>query len=485
MSRLFWASLALGTGTALFLGCGDETSTPPDLLVDRDDEVLAFENPEECAECHQQHYDEWSISNHAYAVADPVFEAMLKLGQEQTEGKLGQFCVQCHTPVGLASGQTEVVQDEAGIWTQDLSKLDPIAKHGVSCDVCHSITDVVEPVNARAVLTPNGIRRATIEDPVETEAHASEYSPLHASSDLCGMCHSVVNPKGALVEETFPEWASSSFAAEGKQCQDCHMPEYQGKAAKDGPERTLHRHFFVGVDVSLRAPEEFPGYDEMREMTATLLQESAVLGASFDAQSRQLALSIQNLAGHALPSGATAERQMWVQMSIEDLSGGGVVFETGMLDANSDLQIGIEGKTENPGADPQLVYFGQLLISIPGFADLDDAGKAARRAQADTECRSMGAGGVAAESDLVPVDFPWKADWQCNYMIPVDQTATPTYDLSTLPSGSYRANIELKFRTFPPYFLRELEDLAGLDPEVKGRLPIVTMETTTVDFTVP
>lgn len=466
--------------------CSDDESTPEDILVPRDDVPLAFSDPEECAECHEQHVEEWQISNHAYAVSDPVFDAMLQLGQKQTEGKLGQFCVQCHTPPGLASGQTAVEQDEeTGEYRQDLAKLDPISRHGVSCDVCHSITDVLEPLNARAVLTPDGVRRATIQDPVETPAHDSAYSELHETSEMCSMCHAVVNPKGALVEETFGEWADSRFAEEGITCQDCHMPEYKGKAAPDGPERTLHRHLFVGVDVSLLPEDEFPGYWEMRDLTEALLQESAKLTASYDQPAKRLDLEIENLAGHALPSGATAERQMWIDLTVEHSSTGDVVFQSGMLDENDDLFTGLEGKSTQPGADPQLVYFGQLLVSIPGMADMDDAAKEARRAQADGECVSMGLGGVDAASDLVPVDFPWQADWQCNYLVPAGGSAERSYDLGDLASGNYQAVLRLKFRTFPPYFLRVLEKEAGLDPAVKGRVPTVTMQEVVVDFSVP
>jgi nitrate/TMAO reductase-like tetraheme cytochrome c subunit len=47
----------------------------------------------------------------------------------------------------------------------------------------------------------------------------------------CGGCHAVTNPKGARIEETFPEWAASSFAERDETCQDCHMPAYEGRAA--------------------------------------------------------------------------------------------------------------------------------------------------------------------------------------------------------------------------------------------------------------
>ncbi len=479
-------TLAIAALTALLIpACADEGEEMPELLAPRDEKPLAFANPDDCAECHSQHVEEWEISNHAYAMKDPVFLAMVEVGQEQTEGKLGQFCVQCHSPTGMATEQTTVYFDEdLNKFRQNLTDLDPIAQRGVSCTVCHSMTDVVEPVNARSVLTPDGVQRATIKDPIPNKAHESAYSELHATSDMCGSCHAVINPKGALIEETFGEWAVSSAAAEGKTCQSCHMPEYTGKATDDAPERTLHRHFFVGVDVSLLAPEEFPGYQEMRDMTAELLRSAVEFEARADEQDRRVNVLIRNLAGHAVPSGATAERQMWVEMLVRNADGE-VVFESGTLDENDDIRDAYPDHTTQPGTDPQLIYYGQQLIKIDGFAELpDDNAKKAVRQMVDEACQPMGVG-VDPLTGFQAVAFPWKADWQCNFMIPPDETSRAGYDLSELPSGEYTASLKLNFRTFPPYFLRKLEELGGLDPAVKTRLPTVLMAEQEVSFTLP
>lgn len=469
-------------------GCG-ENAEPPPLLEDRDDKPLAFANPDTCEECHEQHVAEWRISNHAYALKDPVFLAMVEVGQKQSEGKLGQFCIQCHSPVALATEQTPVFPDpETGIYRQPFDDVDAIGQQGVSCDVCHSITNVLEPFNARVVYTPDGVRRGTIRDPVTNKEHESAYSELHATADVCSPCHAVVNPKGALIEETFGEWEMSSAAAEGKTCQDCHMPEYTGRAAPDAPERTLHRHTFVGVDVSLLPEDEFPGFQEMRDLTAEMLRSSVEFSAQANIADRdnpRIELEIRNLAGHAVPSGATAERQMWVELMVRNADGD-VVFETGTLDDNGDLRDGVADHSLDPGSDPQLVYYGQQLIAIPGFTDLpDDAAKDTARVAVDDACRPMSQGAIDPASNALPVSFPWQADWQCNFMIPPDAVDRPFYELGALPAGSYSATVKLQFRTFPPYFLRKLEELAGLDPAVKDRVPIVLMAQDELTFDLP
>lgn len=455
----------------------------PELLIPREQALVAFADPQtECVGCHSQHVREWEMSNHAYAAVDPVFHAMVSVGQEATKGKLGQFCVQCHTPTGMALGETQVTMGDDGVARQDLTNLRAVARQGVSCDVCHTITQVMEPVNARMIMTPDGVRRATIADPVPTSAHASAYSELHASSDVCSGCHAVINPRGAFIEETFGEWADSSAAAAGKQCQDCHMPEYEGVAAKDGPVRTVHRHTFVGVDVSLLPEDEFPGYHEIRALAAQMLKSAVDMQVHFDPDDPAIVVDLQNLAGHALPSGATAERQMWIEIIVRD-DDGQQVYASGLLDANGDLFEGVDGHSLAPGSDPDLAYFGQQLVSVPKLATAETSEqRAAILAEVEAACRPQALGAVDPDGPAVPVPFPWQADWQCNSMIPPDGSATVRYPLAGLEEGFHSATVRLLFRTFPPYFLRELERLAGLDPAVKDRVPIVEMATAAVGF---
>ncbi len=428
-------------------------------VEERESVALTFEDPDTCERCHPKHVEQWSISNHAYGAIDPVFIAMSKMGQQATKGKLGQFCVQCHAPIGFVRNEVPVKETSDGIFEQDLSALSEIAQKGVSCDVCHSITDVLEPHNARMSMTPNGIKLGTLIDPVPTEAHASSFNELLGQSEVCAPCHNVINPKGALLEETFDEWSKSKFAIPGpdeKTCQDCHMPASMGQAATDGPLREIHDHTMVGVDVSLVEPDAFPGYYELREASAKLLRSAADLRAKFINGGKLLEIEIENLAGHALPSGATAERQMWLHVQVfspdEEL-----LFESGMLDANGDLMDGNPKHSLNPEGDPQLVKFAQ------DFLDVKD---------------------IPQENYYQHVvDMPWQAAGIKNHLIDVEETKILHYDLNelALPAGS-TAKVQLKFRSFPMYFLRLLEEKAELDPMVKTRVPIVVMQNVKVNL---
>ena len=222
----------------------------------------------------------------------------------------------------------------------------------------------------------------------------------------------------------------------------------------------MHRHFFVGVDVPLVASDVFPGYDEMRELTTALLQDSATLELRPLPEERKLVVRIQNLAGHALPSGATTDRELWVELRITDASGA-LVMESGTLDDNGDLRVDDPQRTTRPGSDPELVLYSQRLYFDPALEEPPVTGT------------------------REPVDFLWQPNAEVSVLIPTGAGDERSYDLSRLGPGTYRADARLLFRSFPPHLLRRLEREAGLDPEVAPRVPIVEMETGSVDIVFP
>ena len=118
--------------------------------------IEELQDPKSCKACHQQHYEEWSASMHAYASEDPVFLAMNKRGQRETNGELGSFCVQCHAPMALRTGATT-----------DGLNLETLPSHlqGVTCYFCHSVTGVEGTHNNPLTLADDGVMRGGITDP--------------------------------------------------------------------------------------------------------------------------------------------------------------------------------------------------------------------------------------------------------------------------------------------------------------------------------
>jgi len=287
----------------------------------------ALQDPENCKDCHQTHYEEWQGSMHAYAGEDPVFLAMNARGQRETDGALGDLCVQCHAPVALALGLTE-----------DGTNLDEVPEHlrGVTCVWCHLTEEVVEDHNAGLLMAEDGVMRGGISDFQETTAHASAWSPLHDrdspdSSALCGSCHDVVLPNGFHLERTYAEWQSSLFAVDDatrQSCGHCHTRATTGTAAIDGPLRRIHDHRMVGVDIALT---EFPGVEAQQaaiqeELDYTLLATLCVLPI---VAGSEVVLTLENVSGHRWPSGAAHDRRAWVEVTA--WSGEEVLLSTGSV----------------------------------------------------------------------------------------------------------------------------------------------------------
>src|SRR5262245_50640383 len=117
--------------------------------------------PETCQECHADHYREWSGSMHAYSADDPVFRAMNRRGQEETQGALGDFCVRCHAPMALHEAATT-----DGLNLDDV----PAELHGVTCYFCHDAVRVTDTHNAPIELADDTTLRGGIGDPVDRKS---------------------------------------------------------------------------------------------------------------------------------------------------------------------------------------------------------------------------------------------------------------------------------------------------------------------------
>jgi hypothetical protein len=308
------------------VACGD-----PKLTVDE------LQNPETCKECHPKHYDQWSGSMHAYAADDPVFIAMNKKGQRDTNGELGDFCINCHAPMavklGLASGATF-----------DSAALPPEAR-GVTCYFCHNVTAVEGEHNNPLVLGMDQTMRGGLKDPVESSAHYSKYDgKLMAGatndSTMCGACHDLVTPKGVHLERTFAEWKETVFAVVDPKaflpqtCSNCHMRSSDEPIA-DAPgvgsrENGYHEHMWPSVDQALtpfpQMAEQAAGIKDILDPSIQVvglkpLGSFAYGGICLDPPG-VLSVRIDSInVGHNFPSGAAQDRRAWLEVIAYNASG--------------------------------------------------------------------------------------------------------------------------------------------------------------------
>ena len=248
-----------------------------------------FPSAKKCAKCHPKHYKEWSVSPHAYAQLSPVFLTMSNKLQAATSGTMGDFCIRCHTPVGIALGEST-----SG------SNLDrhPTSREGVTCVVCHRINQAWGKGSGRQALVAGDINQ-TVYGPrgrdilEEVLANPDQYGVLKTGSEqsdrardvhgdaqrffqmsasgFCGACHDVFAPNGFRLEDAFSEFKNSPSATiDGHNCQDCHMGASPGKPEgyDCGPvavvgnvvtrDRRITNHMMAGPDYSIVHRGLFP-----------------------------------------------------------------------------------------------------------------------------------------------------------------------------------------------------------------------------------
>ena len=249
----------------------------------------------ECSSCHPVQFKQWSISQHSYAQMSPVFNAMQGSVGFLTNGTLGDFCIRCHTPVGMNLKEREF-----------MSNIDrhPTSREGITCVVCHRLSQAYGKITGRLAIVEGDITQpiygptgdnTALMDAIETKGLKTnkdeagqvvhrKVEPLFQlqTSGFCGTCHDVTEINGFRLEEAFSEWKTSPANDKGISCQDCHMGKEPGKimvprdhpdfikenyafgpAAVIGgryatPPRKLTNHMFVGPDYSVLPASIFP-----------------------------------------------------------------------------------------------------------------------------------------------------------------------------------------------------------------------------------
>ena len=101
-----------------------------------------------CAGCHPRHYREWSVSPHAYAQMSPVFNAMHGTILRRTNGTNGDFCIRCHTPVGMNLGEP--------LFMTNIDR-NPTSREGVTCIVCHRVNKDYGKISGRLAIVKGDI----------------------------------------------------------------------------------------------------------------------------------------------------------------------------------------------------------------------------------------------------------------------------------------------------------------------------------------
>lgn len=340
-------AIAVAVGLAACGGGGEGPARP----------VAELQDPQTCNECHPKHYTQWTASMHAYASDDPVFLAMNKRGQRETQGALGTFCVKCHAPMAVELGLTTGDLDPASL---------PATARGVTCYFCHNIKSVQDTHNNGLVVAGDQTMRGGLPGPVASPAHHSSYDKLMDStsndSEICGSCHDVVTPRGVHLERTYEEWQTTFFSQPNPTpemmihltCGACHMPSSDGVIA-EAPGLSVkshtagfHEHLWPAIDQGLTA---LPGADTLAAGIKRDLDPAiSIVGPTiFGTTTNYGGICLDPLSGgtlsvrmdsigaaHAWPTGAAQDRRAWLEVVAFDHNNA-VVFHSGTLPDGSPL----------------------------------------------------------------------------------------------------------------------------------------------------
>jgi len=341
--------------------------------------IEKLEDPATCGDCHGQHFQEWSGSMHAYASDDPVFVAMNKRGQRETNDQLGTFCVQCHAPMAVARGETDGTD-------YDPTQLTPQAR-GITCYFCHDVENVAADHDNGLVLALDDTMRGGVADPSDNDAHHDRFDPLMAGatnqSKMCGSCHDVVTPAGVALGRTYQEWQTTVFATSsppnGLTCSQCHMgtnvdPATDVIGAKAGltfqhRPYSFHEHMWLGID---QAYTPFAGTAALAAQAMDIARDldpaltivgptpiGKTIGEGGICVTHEGNITVRmdtRGTGHMWPSGAAQDRRAWLELVAYDASNA-VVFQSG--------DVGPQQDPEDLG-DPNLVGLWDRAVKADG-----------------------------------------------------------------------------------------------------------------------
>ena len=240
--------------------------------------------------CHEEIYDEWSISAHAYAAVSPMFHKFEQKINDLSQGTVGYFCIRCHAPVATAMCASRA---------EPLWNLPEVAREGVTCIACHRVQYMYGKTNGerrieagrhfRAGLrrhrrrrrgrsdrsarsSSKSKRRPTTRAPARTCTRPASTSSRSRESEFCTSCHQVAVHPGIKLEVVWEQYRASPACKKGIQCQDCHMgrmpgvplgydvaarsPRSADKTVND--HRKKSNHIFYGPGYSIAHPGVFP-----------------------------------------------------------------------------------------------------------------------------------------------------------------------------------------------------------------------------------
>lgn len=473
-----------------------------------------FSGSGNCAICHDGLTDtagtnvsiarDWGTSMMANAAKDPLWRAKVATELERNPHLatlINDKCSKCHAP--MANYEiTEVQGDDvtlfgpAGILNPNHA-LHDAAMNGVSCTLCHQITDDASlgtlagfsgHYNINHTKTIYGQFSNIFGQPmVNFSGYTPTYSAHISDSALCATCHNLKTPfvdaDGNVLtttpESEFPEqmpyteWQHSIFDDAGSNptsCQDCHLPKTTSKVSNRPPwlgaKTGFAKHHLVGAntvmltmlkDNAAQLDVTTQNLDLSINRARSMLQSAATLeivSASVSNGILVARVKVDNNSGHKTPT-SYPSRRMWVHFKVTDINNT-TLFESGRINADGSI-TGSDNDVDQSSFEPhhnQITSANQVQIyeTIMGDSDGNVTYTLLRAAQylKDNRLTPKGFDKFAVPSDVAvygqattDADFNMGSD-EVIYRIPVSV------------SGNLEVSVTLNFQTLAHGYLQDL-----------------------------
>jgi hypothetical protein len=433
----------------------------------------------------------WRSSMMANAARDPYWQAAVRrevMDHPKAQAVIENECSACHMPMtrfeAKASGRLGEIFAHLPIMRAG-EGASVLAADGVSCTACHQIqeknfgrkesftggfsVDTEVPPGRRPVFgrfkVASGLQALM--------QSASDFRPEEArhigSAEHCATCHTLythaLGPDGDVVGELpeqvpYLEWRHSSYR-ETKTCQACHMPRVEAPMRVSSVLGEMHdglsRHMFNGGNFFI--PRMLNRFRDELGVTALPSELDAMaLGTIHHLQSESARLavremtisegrleavvSVENLAGHKLPS-AYPSRRAWIRFLVHD-STGRTIFESGGFQPDGSISGNAndsDSRLFEPHYDlidrPDQVQIYEAIMVDPKGAVTTGLLKATRyvkdnRLLPDGFDKTTAMGDIAVRGEALQDDDFLAGRDQVRYSVPLGSEAGPLVVLAEL-----------------------------------------------------
>ena len=190
----------------------------------------------------------------------------------------------------------------------------------------------------------------------ESPDHEIAKSEILTKAEFCGTCHNEKSPYDIWVKSTHLEWQEGPYAAEGVQCQNCHMTTAKSRTVEMGPVYDdAWMHLFHGA----HDPGKIAGTIELR------IHPDIEMAEPGEPVKFTLALFNQKT-GHKFPTGSVEDRIVWVHVEAVDAEGN--VYHLPVD------KKGFEGEDYTIGADVLAYQDMGIALDKPDFAGVQRDG---------------------------------------------------------------------------------------------------------------